>query len=118
MTQLFEILRNEQDQGRLAQQYMQISTSSVVSGPTPVEQAAMIASCRIERSHRGYGSLDLRDTLNKIAHHDTGLVSFRVDNRGAHYLILGGSFRGSRWISEILVAKLCKNAAAAVKAIR
>jgi hypothetical protein len=117
MTSLFEVLRNEQDHGHLGASFMMRPTAFIVEDLTQNEQREMISRCKIDRSHLGYSALNLRNTLNKIAHYDTATATFRVDGRGSHYLILGGSFRGSCWIAEILVSKLCKNAAAAVKAI-
>jgi hypothetical protein len=118
LTQLFEILRNEQDQGRLAPHFMHQPTAHIVNGVSSSDVAAMISARKIDKSHVGYGPLNLRNTLNKIAHHDTSLATYRIDGRGAHYLVLGGAQGNTLWVAEILVSRLCKNAAAAVGAIR
>jgi hypothetical protein len=117
LTNVFEVLRNEQDHGNLAQCYMVEPTGFIVSDVTAADQQAMIAGKKIDRSHHSFSSMGLRDALNKIAHHNTALSTFRVDRRGAHYIILGGSHRNKRWVAEILISKLCKNAAAAARAI-
>lgn len=117
MTNLFEILRNEQDHGHLCASFMKQPTSFFVNNVMLSDQDAMISAGRLDKKHSGYGSLNLRDTLNKIAHYDTGAASYRIDGRGAHYLILGGARHGTHWVAEILVSRLCKNAAAAVRAI-
>lgn len=114
----FEILRGEQDDGYLADSYMRVPTGLLVDRATAVEQAAMIAAARIDRQHGRCGRLTLREALNKIAHYRSGVATYRVDRRGAHYLILGGSQNGQLWIAEILVSKLCRNAATAAAAIQ
>lgn len=88
MTNLFEILRNEQDHGHLNASFVTVGTSFLVSKLSQSEQANMISASRIDRSHQSYSPLSLRETLNKITHYDTALAS-----------------------------RLCKNAAVAVKAI-
>lgn len=114
----FEILRGEQDDGYLADTYMRVTTGFLVEGATTAEQAAMISAARINKAHPRCGPLTLREALNKIAHYRSGRSTFRVDRRGAHYLVLGGSRNGRHWVAEILVAKLCRNAATAAAAIQ
>lgn len=118
LSNLFEILRNEEDQGRLDHPYMRLDTGYAVTGLTQVEMAQMISDQRIDRNHAGFGPLSLRDCLNKVAHFDTAYATFRVDGRGAHYLILGGVYRRQPWLAEILVSKLCTSSRTAVKALR
>ena len=115
---MFEILRGEQDDGYLADSYMQVPTGFLVEGVTAAEQTAMINAARIDKAHGRCGPLTLREALNKIAHYRSGVATFRVDRRGAHYLVLGGSRSGRHWVAEILVTKLCRNAATAAEAIR
>ena len=117
MTNLFDVLRNEQDHGHLSASCMNASTGHIVKPLSLQEQNAMIAAGRINKEHLGFGALTLREALNKIAHYDTNLATFRVDGRGAHYLVLGGKQGSAGWIVEILVSRLCKNAATAVKHI-
>ena len=114
----FEILRGEQDDGFLADSYMRVPTGFLIEGATAAEQAAMIGAARIDKAHARCGPLALREALNKIAHYRYGVATFRVDRRGAHYLVLGGSRNGRHWIAEILVTQLCRNATAAAAAIR
>ncbi|RYY09332.1 MAG: hypothetical protein EON55_18590 [Alphaproteobacteria bacterium] len=79
----------------------------------------MIARAAIDRSHPSFSPIGLREVLNKIAHYDTNAATFRVDRRGAHYLLLGGEDqRKRRWVMEVLVARLHRNASIAVAAIK
>ena len=117
MTNLFESLRNEQDYEHLESSFMNAHTAFIVEDASKIERDSMITDRRINKFHSRYKSLSLRNTLNKIAHYDTDSATFRLDARGAHYLILGGKYRRSYWVAEILVSRLCTNAAAAVKAI-
>ena len=114
---LFETLRGAQDDNKLADSYMSEDTGYVINNLDLQDQLNMISRRRLDRNHTNIATIGLRDALNKFAHYDEGLVAFRIDSRGAHYIILGGRHGRSRWVSEILVSKLCKNAAAAVKAI-
>lgn len=41
-------------------------------------------------SHANCGPLNLREALNKLGHYSGDLSTYRVDGRGAHYLVLGG----------------------------
>ncbi|WP_406239901.1 hypothetical protein ACF3NX_12950 (plasmid) [Acetobacter orientalis] len=118
LTIIFETLRNEEDQGRLDSIHMAKPTGYIVNGINIEDQQAMIVERKLDRSHSTLGVMSLRDALNKIAHHDTSQITYRIDRRGAHYLILGGAFRGKIWLAEILVSKLVKHAAAAAEAIR
>jgi D-lactate dehydrogenase (cytochrome) len=102
----------------LADSYMRVPTGFLIEGATAAEQTAMIGAARIDKAHARCGPLALREALNKIAHYRSGVATFRVDRRGAHYLVLGGSRNGRHWIAEILVTQLCRNAAAAAAAIR
>ncbi len=114
----FEILRGEQDDGYLTASYMAVPTGLLVEDLTALEQAAMVTAAKIDKTHARCKSLTLREALNKIAHYRSADATFRVDRRGAHYLVLGGSRNGRRWVAEILVSRLCRNAAAAAAAIR
>ena len=118
LASLFEMLRNEQDQGRLDHRYMLEATGWQIDGVSAAEQAAMVARGRIDRTHPGYERVGLRTALNRAAHHDTAVTGYRVDGRGAHYLVLGGAYRRRRWVAEILVSTLCRNASIAAAAIR
>lgn len=113
MTQLFEILRGEQDTGNLADAPMNVDTGFLAKSISSAERATMLSLKKIERTRST--ALGLRDALNKIAHYEQ--VDFRVDGRNAHYLLLAGTYHGKHWVAEILVSKLCKNAAAAIQAI-
>lgn len=115
---LFEILRGEQDDGYLADSYMQVPTGLLIDGATSAEQVTMIDAARVDRTDARCMSLTLREALNKIAHYRSGVATYRVDGRGAHYLVIGGRRNGRRWIAEILVTRLCRNAANAANAIR
>jgi hypothetical protein len=119
LSSLFDILRNEQDQQHLADQFMAEETGYLVKNVSSAEREAMIAAARIDRSHPGFAKIGLRDVLNKIAHHDTRAATFRVDGRGAHYLLLGGEDQKKRrWVMQVLVTRLYKNASRAVAAIK
>lgn len=113
MTRLFEILRGEQDDGNLAPTLMNADTALIADGVSSAEQDHMLAMKKIDRARST--PLSLRNSLNKIAHYKT--ATFRVDKRGAHYLLLAGAYRNQYWVAEILVSKLCKNAATAIRAI-
>lgn len=114
----FEILRGEQDDGYLAGSYMQVPTGIFINDATAIEQNDMIGSARVDKAHPLCSPLSLREALNKIAHYKSFDATFRVDRRGAHDLVLGGSRNGRRWVAEILVSRLCRNASAAVAAIQ
>lgn len=118
MTRLFDVLRNEQDHGKPIGNHMLAPTGILASNVTLTEQAAMVQAARVYRQHASCCVLSLRDALNKIAHYDTNKSSFRLDRRGAHYLVLGGMQGHKLWVSEILVSRLCKNARSAVQALR
>lgn len=119
LSSLFDILRNEQDHGHLGDQFMAEPTGSLVKDVSAAEQKAMIARAAIDRSHPSFSPIGLREVLNKIAHYDTNAATFRVDRRGAHYLLLGGEDqRKRRWVMEVLVARLHRNASIAVAAIK
>lgn len=113
MTQLFEILRGEQDAGHLAAAPMNADTAFIVNGISITDQQQMMSLKKIDHSRST--ALSLRNTLNKIAHYEK--ATFRVDKRNAHYLLLAGVYKNNHWIAEILVSKLCKNAATAIQAI-
>jgi len=117
LTNLFEILRNEEDHGNLPRSYMAVPTGLIADGLTEEQQNGMVAQQKVDRSHPTVSTLGLRDALNKIAHYRTAVAAYRVDGRGAHYLVLGGSFRNRRWVAEILVSRLCRNASIAADAI-
>ena len=113
MTQLFEILRGEQDLGYLSPVLMQVPTGFLAERLSIEDQQKMMLQRKVDRSMSA--KMDLRDALNKIAHwKDT---SFRIDGRGAHYLILSGAHNGKKWIAEVSVSRLCRNARAAIAAI-
>ncbi|MCA8504684.1 hypothetical protein LGN13_23590 [Burkholderia multivorans] len=113
MTQLFEILRGEQDNRNLADAPMKVGTGFLATNISNDDQRAMIALKKVDRSRSI--ELSLREALNKIAHYK--YQTFRIDGRGAHYVVLGGELHGKLWVAEFLVSKLCKNATAAIQAI-
>lgn len=86
MTELFEILRGEQDDGHLAATLMNVATGLVANDVSMADQQEMLSLKRIDRTQST--TLNLRNALNKIAHYKT--TSYRVDGRNAHYLLLGG----------------------------
>ncbi|HVI98301.1 MAG TPA: hypothetical protein VM657_04475 [Sphingomonas sp.] len=118
LTKLFETLRNERDHGYLDDVELSCAVGLLIEPATQQEQALIAAKSKIDRSHANCGPLNLREALNKLGHYNGDLSTYRVDGRGAHYLVLGGR-RGNRyWVAEILVSRLCKGAASAAKAIR
>ena len=120
LSQLFDVLRNEQDQGRLDRSFMRATTGLIAGRLNADEQARFIAAKRVPASYPGVTTLNLRDVLNKTAHFDTVTATYRVDGRGAHYMVLGGPEQDRRygyWVADILVSKLCNHAEAAVRAL-
>ena len=118
MVKLFEILRNEQDHGNLDRSFMDQPTAYLTKNVTEAEQQAMILEKeKLDKTHPSCTTISLREALNKIAHYDTALASYRIDGRAAHYLVLGGKLGNNLWVVEILVSRLCKNSATAIKAI-
>ncbi|WP_155635505.1 hypothetical protein [Burkholderia cepacia] len=113
MTQLFEILRGEHDEGRIDDAMMLAPTGLLATRISISQQDSMLASKRINRV--GAIPLTFREALNKVAHYHSDKVAFRIDGRNAHYLVLGGTFQRQHWVAEILVSKFCKNAAAALR---
>lgn len=117
LTNLFEVLRNEQDHGYLADVHMAVPVGLLVSSATAQERGDMIAARRLDRNHPTCGDLSLRDALNKVAHYDGSKSTYRIDRRGAHYLVLSGRLGNSNWVAEFLVSKLCAAGAKATRAI-
>lgn len=117
MVQLFEGLRNEQEDGYLAAGSMDVPTGWLASRLSLAEQRSMISAARIDHHHPNFGAMPLRVALNKIAHFRFDAATYRVDGRGAHYLVLGGTQSGQRWVAQILVSQLCRNSSAAIQAI-
>lgn len=113
MVKLFEILRGEQDQGNLAPEPMQAATGYLVICDSIDDQLAMMEQKKIDRTRST--AISLRDALNKIAHWKS--TTFRVDGRGAHYILLSGKQSQTKWVAEIHMAKLCKNCSTAIAAI-
>ncbi|WP_186196291.1 hypothetical protein [Burkholderia gladioli] len=113
MTQLFEILRGEHDERRLDAQTMLAETGLLANDVSIDEQNSMLTARKVTRPRAI--PLTLREALNKAAHYHSDKVEFRIDGRNAHYLLLGGSLHGKHWVAEILISKLCKNAAAALR---
>ncbi len=54
----------------------------------------MIVARKIDMSDLRCGQLTVREALNKFAHYRSADATFRVDRRGAHYLMLGGGETG------------------------
>ncbi|MNO58917.1 hypothetical protein D3C76_494920 [compost metagenome] len=113
MVKLFEILRGEQDLGNLASEPMEAGTGYLVICDSIDEQLAMMEQKKIDRTRST--TISLRNALNKIAHWKN--TTFRVDGRGAHYILLSGNQFQTKWVAEIHIAKLCKNCATAIAAI-
>lgn len=113
MTNLFEILRGEQDAGYLTGDMMAVETGLIADGLSTGDQQRMMTTKRIDRSLSV--GLSLREACNKLAHYSD--ATYRVDGRNAHYLVLAGVYRNKNWVAEILVARLCKNAATAIRSI-
>lgn len=118
LTNLFETLRNERDHRYLNDADLSNSVGLLVQPATQQEQASMAAAHRIDRSHVHCAPLSLREALNKLGHYNATLSTYRIDGRGAHFLVLGGRQRNQNWLAEILVSRLCYEAMAAAKAIR
>ncbi len=117
LTNLFEILRNEQDHGYLADVHMAVPVGLLVRSATAQKRSDMIAARRIDRNHPTCAALSLRDALNKVAHYDGSKSTYRIDGRGAHYLVLSGRHGNANWVAEFLVSKLCAASAKATRAI-
>ena len=107
LNKLFEILRNEQDHNNLAASFMTKLAGKIADQVSSQEQESMIASAKLDTKHPSYRDLTLRDALNKIAHFDTATANYRVDGRGAHYLVLAGKYLNKFWVAEILISRLC-----------
>jgi hypothetical protein len=114
-------LRNEQDQQRLAAAFMAVDVGILASRLTPRERAEMIRNRGVDRHHANCAPLSLRDACNKIAHHDTAHSAFRIDGRGAHYIVLSGPDQNPTrgpWVAEMLVSRFCSQASKAVAAFQ
>lgn len=118
LTSLFETLRNERDHGYLDDANLSDPVGLLIEPATSREQAAMAAAHKLDRAHANSKPLSLREALNKLGHYNGTLSAYRIDGRGAHYLLLGGRRGGRNWVAEILVSRLCDRAAVAAKAIR
>lgn len=118
LTILFETLRNERDHGYLDDADLSSAVGLLIQPATQIEQAAMSAARKLDRHHANCGPLSLKEALNKLGHYNGDLSTYRLDGRGAHYLVLCGRQNNRHWVAEILVARLCKEAGFAAKAIR
>lgn len=121
MVSLADLLRGEQDAERLPKSSMTAVTGLIAKDLTINEREAMITAKRLDRSHVSCRPATLRGAFNKIVHCDAAHCTYRIDGRGAHYLVLSGPGQGpydGLWVAEILVATLCSNAAAAIEALR
>lgn len=120
MTSIIDLLRNEQDAKRLDSYLMNTPSGLLIKNATSAERLTMIQSARLDRSHSHCNELSLREALNKIAHCDAAHSTYRIDGRGAHYIILSGPDQNEKkgpWVAEILISKLCRNANAAMKGL-
>lgn len=118
LTVLFETLRNERDYRYLDASELRGAVGLLIEPVTQQEQADMKAAHKLDRSHSGCGPLSLGEALNKLGHYNTEVSTYRIDGRGAHFVVLGGRRGHQHWIAEILISRLCKEAAVAAKAIR
>lgn len=118
LTVLFETLRNEHDHRYLDPAYLANRVGFLIQPATLQDQASMAAARKINRSHANCRPLILHQALNKLGHYDGAISTYRIDGRGAHYLLLGGRQNREHWIAEILVSRLCREASWAAKAIR
>ena len=118
MTQLFECLRNERDYKYLDASELQRPVGLIVERVEQNALSAMVARTRLDRHHPDCKPLTQNDALNKLAHYDESNTTYRIDGRGAHFLLLVGSRHGHKWIAEFLVSRLCQSAAEAAKTIR
>jgi hypothetical protein len=115
---LVEILRGEDDEGYIPGAFMQRTVGRLAEPVTTGERAAMIAAARVNRMHFASKPLTLREALNKLIHYDSASATFRVDGRGAHYLVLGGARQKRQWVAELLIAEMSRSMGAAARAIR
>lgn len=119
---LFEGLRNQRDHGYLNRSDLQQPVGWIIASASSAEQSLAYRVRKVDRRHSEYSPLSLEEALNKLAHYDEDLSTYRVDGRKAHYLVLCGK-RQSRagtqnWIAEILVSRLCREVRVAARAIR
>ena len=119
---LFEGLRNERDHGYLDRSDLQQPVGWIIAPASSTEQLRAHSERKLDRGHSAWSPLPLEDALNKLAHYDEDLSTYRVDGRNAHYLVLCGKRRGGggtqNWIAEILVSKLCREVRVAARGIR
>jgi hypothetical protein len=118
LTNLFETLRNQRDHGYLDSSDLADAVGLLIEPVTQQEQANMAEACKINRLHTSCRPLSLAEALNKLGHYNADLSTYRIDGRGAHFLVLGGCRRSRNWVAEVLVSRLCSKATIAVKAIR
>lgn len=110
LLELFVFLRNEEDAGRIPSTRMQAATAKIIKKTTAgvVNQAV-----NGKKLPKGIGKSDasLREALNKIAHKNMLMSTFRVARTGAHYLILSGPEQNPLngfWVIEIHMSTLFK----------
>ena len=89
LTVLFETLRNERDHRYLDASELAGAVGLLIEPVTQQEQADMKAAHKLDRSHSGCGLLSLAEALNKLGHYNTEVSTYRIDGRGAHYVVLG-----------------------------
>lgn len=119
---LFEGLRNERDHRFLDRGDLQQSVGWIISSASRADQVRAYNERKIDCRHSAYSPLSLEDALNKLAHYDEDLSTYRVDGRNAHYVVLCGRRRvregTQNWVAEILVSKLCSEVRVAARAVR
>lgn len=103
-------VRKAEDKGAISSGVMPSDTGWIADNPTPPEHQAMMVQKKVDRRHIGAERCSLRKCLNKLAH-ATG-STYRVDGRGAHYLVLTGPNQAASkgpWVCEFNVNTLAKH---------
>lgn len=102
-------IRNEQDYGLATDPALNMG--SLKPDAEPNEGLTLLEYCRCMRRPpstdlQGFGTLGLREALNKVAHADPNQSGFYADSY-YHYLILSGTWRSREWVAIFSVPSLC-----------
>ena len=109
------VIRGAEDNGRLPPNIF-LHTGKVVTDATIPEAESMMASATLDRTHRNFESLKLRDCFNKLIH--VKHVSYRIDESGSHFQLTSGpdqNLRKGPWVAEISIVSFADDCEAAIK---
>lgn len=112
MHDLTLLIRKAEDDGAALSSVMPIDTGWIAENLLPADRTSMMLHEKVSRRHPKTKRCALRKCLNKLAHAEAS--TFRVDGRGAHYLVLTGPDQSASkgpWVCEFNVNTLAAHCA-------